>query len=263
MTTKQLLPLLFLGVLLALASCVPNKKIIYLQDVNQTLDTLYPVQPNNYLLQKGDIIGIDVRLATDNPILQNIFQQAQVNGAQAGVQGGGDFYYLTGFTVDDSGYVILPIIGKINLEGQNVFQANETVQNTFNEYLTNVYTTVRLGGLRYSVLGEVRRPGKFMVLQNRMTIFEALANAGDLTELAKREAITIMRQYPEGTKIHKVNLLEENMISSPYYYIQPNDVIYVEPLPIRSLGTGTTGFQTLAAVLSVLASAVIIATQIR
>ena len=248
---------------MALASCVPNKKIIYLQDVNQTLDTLYPVQPNNYLLQKGDIIGIDVRLATDNPILQNIFQQAQVNGAQAGVQGGGDFYYLTGFTVDDSGYVILPIIGKINLEGQNVFQANETVQNTFNEYLTNVYTTVRLGGLRYSVLGEVRRPGKFMVLQNRMTIFEALANAGDLTELAKREAITIMRQYPEGTKIHKVNLLEENMISSPYYYIQPNDVIYVEPLPIRSLGTGTTGFQTLAAVLSVLASAVIIATQIR
>ena len=260
---KKLFPLLILGLLLALASCVPNKKIIYLQDVNQTLDTLYPVQPNNYLLQKGDIIGIDVRLATDNPILQNIFQQAQVNGAQAGVQGGGDFYYLTGFTVDDSGYVILPIIGKINLEGQNVFQANETVQNTFNEYLTNVYTTVRLGGLRYSVLGEVRRPGKFMVLQNRMTIFEALANAGDLTELAKREAITIMRQYPEGTKIHKVNLLEENMISSPYYYIQPNDVIYVEPLPIRSLGTGTTGFQTLAAVLSVLASAVIIATQIR
>lgn len=248
---------------MAVVSCVPNKKIVYLQDVNKTADTLYQVQLNNYLLQKGDIIGIDVKLATDNPILQNIFQQAQSNAAQAGASGGGDFYYLTGFTLDDSGYVMLPIIGKINLEGQNIFQANETVQNTFNDYLTNVYTTVRLGGLRYSVLGEVKRPGKFMVLQNRMTIFEALANAGDLTELAKRSSITIMRQYPEGTKIHKVNLLDEKIISSPYYYIQPNDVIYVEPLSIRSLGTGTTGFQTLAAVLSVLASAVIIATQLR
>jgi len=241
-----------LGVLLALASCVPNKKIVYLQDVNEKLDTLYPVQPNNYRLQKGDIIGIDVKLASDNPILQNIFQQAQNNAAQAGVQGGGDFYYLTGFTLDDSGYVSLPIIGKVLLEGRNIFEANAIIQSTFDQYLSNVYTIVRLGGLRYSVLGEVKRPGKFMVLQNRMTIFEALANAGDLTELAKRDEVTIMRQYPDGTRIHKVNLLDEQVISSPYYYIQPNDVIYIEPLKIRALGTGANAMQSLQAVATVL-----------
>ena len=263
MTTKQLLPLLFLGVLLALSSCVPNKKIVYLQDLNESVDTLYPVQPNNYRLQRGDIIGIDVKLASDNPILQNIFQQASNVNMQAGLQGGGDFYYLTGFTLDDSGFVMLPIIGRIYLQGQNIFEANATVQSTFNDYLTNVYTTVRLGGLRYSVLGEVKRPGKFMVLQNRMTIFEALANAGDLTELAKRDAISILRQYPNGTRIHKVNILDEAIISSPYFYIQPNDVIYVEPLKIRSLGTGTTGLQTLVAVLSVLSSAIIIASSFK
>ena len=246
---------------MALASCVPNKKIIYLQDLNESVDTLYPVQPNNYRLQRGDIIGIDVKLASDNPILQNIFQQAQTAAAQAGVQGGGDFYYLTGFTLDDSGYVSLPIIGKINLEGMNIFEANEKVQSTFNEYLTNVYTTVRLGGLRYSVLGEVNRPGKFMVLQNRMTIFEALANAGDLTEVAKRDEVTIMRQYPDGTRIHKVNLLDEKVITSPYYYIQPNDVIYIEPLKIRALGTGANAMQSIqavAAVLSVIVSTIAI-----
>jgi len=231
---------------------VPNKKIVYLQDVNEKLDTLYPVQPNNYRLQKGDIIGIDVKLASDNPILQNIFQQAQNNAAQAGVQGGGDFYYLTGFTLDDSGYVSLPIIGKVLLEGRNIFEANAIIQSTFDQYLSNVYTIVRLGGLRYSVLGEVKRPGKFMVLQNRMTIFEALANAGDLTELAKRDEVTIMRQYPDGTRIHKVNLLDEQVISSPYYYIQPNDVIYIEPLKIRALGTGANAMQSLQAVATVL-----------
>jgi len=229
-----------------------------LQDVNQTLDTIYQVQPNNYRLQKGDIIGIDVKLATDNPLLQNIFQEAQNVNMQAGIQGGGDFFYLTGFTLDDSGNVSLPIIGKISLEGQNIFEANETVQNKFDQYLSNVYTTVRLGGLRYSVLGEVRRPGKFMVLQNRMTLFEALANAGDLTELANRSEVTVMRQYPDGTRIHKVDLLNENVISSPFYYIQPNDVIYVEPLPIRALGTGTTGFQTLVSVMSLLSSTILI-----
>ena len=246
---------------MALSSCVPNKKIVYLQDLNESVDTLYPVQPNNYRLQRGDIIGIDVKLASDNPILQNIFQQAQTAAAQAGVQGGGDFYYLTGFTLDDSGYVSLPIIGKINLEGMNIFEANEKVQSTFNEYLTNVYTTVRLGGLRYSVLGEVNRPGKFMVLQNRMTIFEALANAGDLTEVAKRDEVTIMRQYPDGTRIHKVNLLDEKVITSPYYYIQPNDVIYIEPLKIRALGTGANAMQSIqavAAVLSVIVSTIAI-----
>jgi len=232
--------------------CVPNKKIVYLQDLNGAMDTLYPVSLSNYRLQKGDIIGIDVKLATDNPILQNIFQQTQTAAAQAGVQGGGDFYYLTGFTVDDSGYVSLPIIGKILLEGKNIFQANETVQKTFKEYLSNVYTVVRLGGLRYSVLGEVRRPGKFMVLQNRMTIFEAIANAGDLTEVARRDDISIMRQYPDGTKIHKVNLLDEAIISSPYYYIQPNDVIYVEPLKIRALGTGANALQSLQAIATLL-----------
>jgi len=252
---KKIVPLILLGLLLALGSCVPNKKIVYLQDVNEKLDTLYPVQLNNYLLQKGDIIGIDVKLASDNPILQNIFQQATQAGnaaAQAGVQGGGDFYYLTGFTLDDSGYVSLPIIGKVLLEGQNIFEANAIIQTTFDQYLSNVYTIVRLGGLRYSVLGEVKRPGKFMVLQNRMTIFEALANAGDLTELAKRDAVTIMRQYPDGTRIHKVNLLDEQIISSPYYYIQPNDVIYIEPLKLRALGTGANAMQSLSAVATIL-----------
>lgn len=259
--TSNYLLLFFL--LLGVVGCVPNKKIVYLQDLNEKQDTLYPIQPNNYRLQKGDIIGIDVKLATDNPVLKNIFDQSQNVNMNGAIQQGGDFYYLTGFTIDDSGFVSLPIIGKIKIEGQNIFEANITVQKTFNEYLDNVFTTVRLGGLRYSVLGEVKRPGKFMVLQNRMTIFEAIANAGDLTELAKRSDVTIMRQYPDGTRIHKLNLLDESIISSPYYYIQPNDVIYVEPLKIRSLGTGTTGFQALVAVLSIMSSAVIIASYFR
>lgn len=232
-------------------SCVPNKKIIYLQDTNNTVDTLYQVQPNDYRLQKGDLIGIDVKLATSNPALKELFAQAGNNQAmQAGVQGGGDVYYMTGFVVDDSGFVDVPVIGKVSVEGKNIFETDKAIQGAFDVYLENAYITVRFGGLRYSVLGEVRRPGKFVVLQNRMTLFEAIANAGDLTEIAKREEVRIIRQYPQGTQIHTVNLLDERLISSPFYYVQPNDVIYVEPLKIRALGTGATGLQTLQAVVT-------------
>ncbi len=248
--TPNVLGLVLLGIFL-LQACVPNKKIIYLQDTNNTADTLYQVQPNDYRLQKGDLIGIDVKLATSNPALKELFAQAQNNMAmQAGAQGGGDIYYMTGFVVDDSGYVDVPVIGKVAVEGKNIFETDVAVQAAFDVYLESAYITVRFGGLRYSVLGEVRRPGKFVVLQNRMTLFEALANAGDLTEIAKRQEVRIIRQYPQGTRIHTVNLLDEKLISSPLYYVQPNDVIYVEPLKIRALGTGATGLQTLQAVVT-------------
>lgn len=232
-------------------SCVPNKKIIYLQDTNNSTDTLYQVQPNDYRLQKGDLIGIDVKLATSNPALKELFAQSQNNRSmQAGVQGGGDIYYMTGFVVDDSGFVDVPVIGKVLVEGKNIFETDNAIQAAFDAYLDNVFITVRFGGLRYSVLGEVRKPGKFVVLQNRMTIFEALANAGDLTDIAKRQEVRVIRQYPQGTQIHTINLLDEKLISSPLYYVQPNDVIYVEPLKIRALGTGATGLQTLQAVVT-------------
>lgn len=245
--------------ILMLSSCVSNKKIIYLQDTNDTADTLYPIQPNVYRLQKGDLISIDVKLATSNPVLKELFQNTGSNqSGQLGVQGGGDIYYMTGYVVDDSGYVDIPAIGKVNLEGKNIFEADNIVQEAFDEYLGTVFVTVRFGGLRYSVLGEVRSPGKFVILQNRMTIFEALAHAGDLTEIAKRDGVRIIRQYPSGTKIHTVNLLDEKLISSPFYYIQPNDVIYVEPLKIRALGTGANGLQTLQAIVTGLTAVVAI-----
>jgi polysaccharide export outer membrane protein len=250
--------LIALPFLLFWSSCITNKRVIYLQDKNNQADTLYRVQPNNYALQKGDVIGVDVKIASENPVLKDIFTQKTQMNMNAALQNGGDYFYLNGSILDDSGYISLPIIGKIFLEGQTVYEANETVQKAFDQYLNAVYVTVRIGGLRFSVLGEVSRPGKFVVLQNRMTILEAIAFAGDLNILAKRDQLLLLRQYPDGTRLHRLDLLDESIISSPYYYIQPNDVIYAEPMKIRALGTGYTGFQTFTAVLSALSSTLLI-----
>lgn len=96
-------------------------------------------------------------------------------------------------------------------------------------------------------------PGQRVVFQNQLNIVEAIANAGDLSELANRAAIKLVRQYPEGYKIHLIDLTDVSVFNSPYFYIQPNDLIYVEPLRIRSLGRSTTGIEAFRDVVSLFA----------
>jgi polysaccharide export outer membrane protein len=97
-------------------------------------------------------------------------------------------------------------------------------------------------------------------LQSHVTIFEAIANAGDLTIIANREKALLIRQYPGGSKVHEIDLTNKQIMNSPYYFIQPNDQLYLEPLPVRQFGgnLGVTGFQTFNGVLSALSSILLI-----
>ena len=113
---------------------------------------------------------------------------------------------------------------------------------------------MKLGGIRFSALGEFNAPGKRVVLQYQATIFEAIALSGDLTQLARRDKVKLIRQYPQGTKIHSLNLLDQSIIGSPFYFIQPNDVLYAEPLPQKSYGLGVNGAQTISTLIGVLGS---------
>ena len=112
--------------------------------------------------------------------------------------------------------------------------------------------SVKLTGLRFTVTGDVGRTGTQTLFQERVNIFEAIANAGDIEMTGNREDVMIIRQYPQGEKIHHLNLLDIEIMKSPYYYIQPNDVIYVKPLKQKSWGFGVTGRETLITFVSVL-----------
>jgi polysaccharide export outer membrane protein len=129
----------------------------------------------------------------------------------------------------------------------NLETARATVENELKKYVRDddYFIRVRLGGLRFSALGEFSRPGKYTVLQNRVTIFEAIATAGDLNVLAKRDDIMLIRQYPEGSRAHRINLNNNEIMNSEFYFIRPNDMIYAEPMKVRELGTGTTFIQTI------------------
>jgi polysaccharide export outer membrane protein len=170
----------------------------------------------------------------------------------------GDLYYMTGYSIDDSGFVALPIIGKVSIINRTVEEAHKEIERSVQKYFSKFFLTVKLGGIRYSALGEFNRPGKYTILQNQATIFDAISNAGDLNIVASRHDVKIIRQYPEGTKIHTVNLLDKNLIGTPFYFIQPNDVIYVEPLKAKTWGIGTNAAQSTALILSLISSTLLI-----
>jgi polysaccharide export outer membrane protein len=245
-------------------SCVSNEKIIYLQNLegNQAIPEgeLISYEILEYRLQYNDII--DVNIQTIDDMLKGGFNGQSAAGGQQmqmGAQGGGDIYYMTGYTVDQKGNIRLPIVGEVQVKDKTLNEARIEIEKKLRTLVVSeLYVKVKLGGIRYAALGEFRRPGKFVVLQDRMTIFEAVANAGDLTAVAKRNEILLIRQYPEGTRIHRLDLLDRQLIASPFYFIQPNDQIYAEPMKVREIGTGENASQSFALVISAIASLALI-----
>ena len=237
----------------ALSSCVPTKKMIYLQNEDGFSD-LYKYNRSEYRLQPNDILDVQVRSLNEDA--NKLFlQQGQAQQAmQVFAQDGGDLYYMTGYSISDSGTVDLPFIGSVGVQGMTLNEARAAIDVEVGKLFKAYYLSVKLGGIRFSTLGEFNRPGKKVLLQNQATIFEAIASSGDLNMVANRSEIRLIRQYPEGTKVHTVNLLEDDIISSPYYFIQPNDIIYAEPLPQKSAGIGVTGAQTLSTIIGTLST---------
>ncbi len=238
-------------------SCVSNKKLIYMQELAEEESGVlvesserYSYQIEEYLLQVNDIVEINIK--TTSPELNAIFgaitTDANNNVAQmGGGQGAGDAFYMNGYTIDDNGLVEIPLLGEVKLLGLSTDEAKVLVEGLVSKLVNEgeYFVRVRLGGVRFSALGEFRRSGKFTILQNRVTIFEAIAFAGDLTNVAKRDEILLVRQYPDGSQIHKINLLDRDLLGSEFYFLRPNDMIYAEPMKVRELGAGTNVVETL------------------
>lgn len=231
------------------SSCVRNKDYIYLQS-QQQMDSVF-VQYSKipeYYIQYNDVLRITIK-SVDPKIseLFNLYGDVNMNLAAQAAQAG-DPFYMIGYSVDDSGMVNIPMLGKIKVRGLTLEKAREIIQAEVDKFLNGAYVNVQIGGIRYALLGEIARPGKYTVLQDRLTIFEALAQGGDLNIVANRHKVQIIRQFPDGAQIVTIDLTERDIIKSPYYFIRPNDVIYIQPLKAREFGTGLTAQQTLQTV---------------
>ncbi len=242
---------LFLAAFL-LASCVPTKDLIYLQDKgtaeNGQSVTSVPSKP--YRLQVNDILTISIK-ASDARLVEMF--SAQLNEQ---VLNGEQSVYAQGYSVDDHGNVRLPMLGEVNVLGFTLEEIRLKIEEKLlDEYFrkeANIFVVVKLAGLRFTINGEIADPGTKLIFQDKVTIMEAIANSGDITVTGDRKSVVVMRQYPTGTEMHTIDLTDKAAMNSPYYYLQPNDYIYVKPLPQKSWGTGTTGVQSLATIVSVL-----------
>ncbi len=249
--------------LVLLSSCIPNKKVLYLQaKENSTVqyDSLLVHNYPEYRLQVGDILNVEVR--SSDPTVTQIFrpQGTGLNSAGQLANSAADVNYLTGFPINENGDVDLPLCGLVKVQGKTLTEAHDLIASYIDDYITDPYVLVKLGGIPYTAIGEFRQPGRYLVVKSQLTIFEALANAGDLRITANREKVTMIRQYSKGQKLHRIDLTDRDIMKSEFYYIQPNDQLYIEPLKVREIGAGVgvTSFQTFLQALSAVSTSLLI-----
>lgn len=249
MNRNALFLLLLIGILFT--SCIPVRDLTYLQPEEGAAEQLInPVSSKPYRLQTNDILSITIKAI--DPRLVQMFQPTESTSSSRG----GEALYFEGFSVDDHGNIRMPLLNEVNVLGLTIDEARALIEKRFlEEYFTkdaNIFISVKLSGFRYTMNGEVGAPGTRTLLQEKVNIMEAIANSGDITLTGNRKEVMLIRQLPQGTEIHTIDLTKRSVMQSPYYNLQPNDYIYVKPLPQKALGTGTTAMQSLTAIISVL-----------
>jgi polysaccharide export outer membrane protein len=157
--------------------------------------------------------------------------------------------------VDPHGNIRIPSIGEVIVLGFTVEEVREEIEKRllkdFFKEEANIFVTVKLAGIRYTINGEIGNPGSRIIYRDQVSIMEAIANSGDIPVTGDRTNIVVIRQYPLGQKVHHIDLTTIEAMDSPYYYVKPNDLILVNPLPQKSIGTGTTGIQSFTTILTV------------
>jgi polysaccharide biosynthesis/export protein len=209
-----------------LSSCVPQKKIRYFQDLSKadTTKVMFGNERNElYKVQPGDNLYIRIT-SIDNTSYSFEENRGTTNYyTEAGI-------YLNSYYVDNDGNIEFPLIGKINVQNQGVDSIRAILQRKVDEYVKNTSVIVKLANFRVTLLGEVKNPGKYLIYQDKITIFEAIGMAGDLTDFAKRNNVLLMREVEDGFRSYRLNLNDRNIVESDFYYLLPNDMIYVEPI---------------------------------
>jgi polysaccharide export outer membrane protein len=151
---------------------------------------------------------------------------------------------LITYTVDEHGNISFPQLGELAVEGKTVLEIQTDLQERIGEYIKNTSVYVKLVDRTITVLGEVLSPGNLVVFKSQLTIFEAIGTAGDLTDWGNRKDVKVFRKTDEGTEVASLDLTDPDLLYSEYYYIFPNDVIYVEPRS-RVFGFKTLDFSSI------------------
>lgn len=217
-----------------------------------------------YRLQVNDLLSIRVKALDQQTVgFFNPISDTNPNAT------GEERLYYDGFVVDPHGNIRIPSLGEMPVLGKTVDEVRLQLEKKLNEdyfkETADLFVTVKLAGIRYTINGEINTPGSNIIYRDQVSIMEAIANSGDIALTGDRENVVIIRQYPLGQKVHHIDLTDVNALKSPYYYVKPNDLILINPLPQKAIGAGTTGLQsftTILAIISALATTLLLLTRL-
>lgn len=241
-----------------LGSCGSYKQVAYFQNID-SLNLSASKMLYDATIKPKDQLSIIVK-TTDEKVSEpfNIFNSKMSNM-------GGQNQNLQSYLVDNNGDIEFPVVGKIHVLGLTSRQCEELIRAKISPYLAateHPLVTVRLGSFRVVVLGEVGSPGAISVPYEKMSVVEAIAQSGDLGLQGKRKNILLIREDATGMKsAHRMDLTDANIINSPYYYLQQNDIVYVQPNSVKAknsaIGSSTTIWFSFVSIATSLASLLI------
>jgi polysaccharide export outer membrane protein len=229
-------------IMVVLSSCSSKKDILYFSDIKQGDKDKLELQENK--IQLNDILN--VLITSSNPDLSIAYNTAIHSNAS-----------INGYLVGNDGTITLPVLGKVKVEGLSFSELENVLQSKLIEdkHLSNPIVMVRLLNAKFTVLGEVNAPGTYNFNEQNISLIQALGYAGDLTIHGKRKNILIIREENNVKSYATIDLTSKNWFNTPYYYIKPNDVIYVNPDSPKVKSAGFVGtISNLSAVISVVFS---------
>jgi polysaccharide export outer membrane protein len=227
-----------------LGSCISQNKIKLLQDksVKEVSNNFINSKRTTYKIQSGDhlyvkVYSVDPKTSkffqTDFPTLMNP-----------------TYLYLNSYVVDEEGFINFSFVDKMYVKGLTVPEVKTLIQKTLSEYFKETTVVVKLVNFQVAILGEVNNPGDYTIDKDQINIFQALGLAGGIKDFANIKKITLVRQTTTGSDIQHLDLSDNKILSSDYYYLMPNDVIYIEPLNIKSYAYNKFPYELLISIVT-------------
>jgi polysaccharide biosynthesis/export protein len=226
-----------------LVGCVPYKRTVYLKQKQADgkwghQPSNYPVKYTEYGLQSGDVIMVSIGTAGTDPKFNAYFNDP-LGLPNSGISTSTD-PALRGYTLNDSGQVVLPLLGKVGLDGLTIEQAQDRIRALADDYVENPVVRVTMLSFYVSLIGEFNRPGRYTVYNRKLTLLDALALGGDLSLTANREVVRLVRIDKGVANNYFIDLSDEQLFASPLFYLRPGDVLYVEPLSAKARQVNTS-----------------------
>lgn len=225
---KNLIPLIAL-ILLA-AGCSTQKELSYLNNLYELGgENYFPMDVPDYKVQPRDILYVSVKAQTpEGTLTEMLNDRASSNMNYVSNEGSA---YMMGYSIDPEGEITLPLVGSVPVAGMTIYEIRDLFQQKIDSLFRHAYVEVRLMSYKFTVIGEVRAPGSYVNYNDQLTVLEAIGRAGGIAETGTKEKILVIRPKGDQTVTYSIDLQDKALLSSPAYFITPNDVVIVQPNP--------------------------------